>query len=742
MDKNPYLDHHFDTSPDVDSSDKKIKKKKKKSKHRTDSDNVPAVTESMDMSVAEDGPTNFFTGSQHSERYFRILETRKKLPVHGQRADILNLVRNNQITLLVGETGSGKTTQVPQFLSYEFESHRTGRMIACTQPRRVAAMSVAQRVADEMDVKLGEQVGYTIRFEDCSSDKTFLKYLTDGMLLREAMTDHLLSRYSCIILDEAHERTLATDILMGLLKEILPKRPDLKIVVMSATLDSEKFQRYFEEAPLITVPGRTFPVEIFYTAEAEKDYLEAAVRTATQIHLTEAPGDILLFLTGEEEIEDAARKIRAEVEDYEKQCGPLTVIPLYSSLPPAQQRKVFEPAAAGGRKCVIATNIAETSITIDGVVYVVDPGFSKQKVYNPRIRIESLLVSPISKASAQQRSGRAGRTKPGKCFRLYTQEAMEREMKSQTYPEILRSNLGSVVLQLKKLGIDDLVHFDFMDPPAPETLMRALELLHYLGALDDEGDLTEIGNSMSAFPLDPQLAAMLISSSKFRCPNEMVTIAAMLSVPNVFVRPHNSKESSDIAKAKFTHADGDHLTLLNVFHAYKANQEDSANWCWQNYLNARVLKSADNVRQQLSNIMNRLKFDMTASTDYQSRDYYINIRKALASGFFMQVAHLERTSHYMTIKDDQLVGLHPSTGLEHKPEWVIYNEFVLTTKHYIRTVTEVKPEWLLDIAPLYYDLDTFPACEAKRVLEKLASKRQRTNSFNGGNDKQSKKNRK
>ena len=520
----------------------------------------------------EDGPDNFFTGRAFTQKYLDILAKRRQLPVHQQRAEFLELVRNNQIVLLVGETGSGKTTQIPQFLAYDMLPQKTGKMIACTQPRRVAAMSVAQRVADEMDVKLGEQVGYTIRFEDVSGPQTVLKYMTDGMLLREAMTDPLLERYACIMLDEAHERTLATDILMGLLKEVLKKRPDLKLVVMSATLDSDKFQTYFSSAPLIKVPGRTYPVEIFYTPEPEKDYLEAAIRTALQIHVTEPQGDILLFLTGEEEIEDACRRIRADSEQYRGRCGELMVLPLYSSLPPQQQRRIFDDPPAGGRKCVIATNIAETSITIDGVVYVIDPGFSKQKVYNPRIRVESLLVSPISKASAQQRAGRAGRTKPGKCFRLYTEKAFHKDLIEQTHPEILRSNLGSVVLQMLKLGVTDLVHFDFMDPPAPETLMRALELLNYLGAIDDECQMTKTGQMMADFPLDPQLSKMLTASPQFKCPGEALSIAAMLSVPNVFIRPNDQRKEADEAKNQFAHPDGDHLTMLNVYNAYKASK--------------------------------------------------------------------------------------------------------------------------------------------------------------------------
>jgi pre-mRNA-splicing factor ATP-dependent RNA helicase DHX15/PRP43 len=381
------------------------------------------------------------------------------------------LLRGHQVVVVEGETGSGKTTQLPQFAvhsGFGVDAEGRQRLVACTQPRRVAAMSVAARVAEECDVKLGEEVGYSIRFEECSGPKTALKYLTDGMLLREAMSDPQLDRYAVVMIDEAHERTLATDVLLGLLKEVLAARPTLKLVVMSATLDAKRFQDYFDGAPLLKIPGRTFPVETFFTPAPEADYLEAAIRTVGQIHACEPPGDVLLFLTGEQEIEDACARIRADAEALSPDLGRLVVVPLYSTLPPAAQARIFSapppplvPGGKPGRKVVVSTNIAETSLTIDGVVYVVDPGFSKQKVYNPRTRVESLLVSPISRASAEQRKGRAGRTRPGKCFRLYTEKSFK-ELQGQTYPEILRSELSSTILTLKKLGIDDLVHFDFM----------------------------------------------------------------------------------------------------------------------------------------------------------------------------------------------------------------------------------------------------------------------------------------
>ncbi|KAI9188796.1 DEAH-box ATP-dependent RNA helicase prp43 [Blastocladiella emersonii ATCC 22665] len=691
----------------------------------------------------EDGATNPFTGRPHTQKYKDILKKRRELPVSNQRAEFLELVQNNQIVVFVGETGSGKTTQIPQYLVWDLLPHVEGKMIACTQPRRVAAMSVAKRVADEMDVRVGEEVGYSIRFEDCTSNKTFLKYMTDGMLLREAMADHDLSRYSAIILDEAHERTVQTDILMGLLKELVKRRPDLKLIVMSATLDAEKFQAYFHDAPLLTVPGRTFPVEVFYTPQPEPDYLQASIKTTLLIHHTQPPGDVLVFLTGEEEIEEACRKITMEndrVRQRDPDVGPLLVVPLYSSLPPNQQQRIFDAAPAGGRKIVVSTNIAETSLTIDGVVYVVDPGFAKQNVYNPRVRLESLLVTPISQAAARQRAGRAGRTQPGKCFRLYTEESFNTALQANTYPEMLRTNLGNIVLQLLNVGVRDLVHFDFMDPPAPETMMRALELLNFLGAISDECELTHTGKLMAEFPVDPEFGKALIVSPEYGCSSEVLTIVAMLNVPNVFLRPADRRREADAAKAEFAHKDGDHLALLNVFHQYMHGGRD-AKWCREYYLNPRTLASAANVRLQLQRVMQRVGLPV-ASGDAGTRGYYEGIRKALTAGFFMQVAKSMRSkSKYVTIKDNQEVLIHPSSCIMTNADWVMYNDYVMTSNHYIRMVTAVEPAWLLELAPKYYDLESMERgpirselAQVERVLAVTKDKAKKDGKKTGGND--------
>lgn len=684
----------------------------------------------MDTGIPVDG-INPWNGAPYSPRWYTILQQRKNLPIWNEKHKFLDILRDNQCVVLVGETGSGKTTQIPQFCIEEYG--KPGKMVACTQPRRVAAMSVAKRVSEEMDVKLGEQCGYNIRFEDMTSRNTVMKYMTDGMLLREAMSDPQLSRYSVVILDEAHERTVSTDVLMGLIKEILGRVKSLKVIVMSATLDSGKFVEYWN-APLIKVPGRCHPVEIFYTQEPEPDYFEAAVRTVLQIHACEGEGDILVFLTGAMEIDNCCRRIGDDVQKMMPKVGPVKVLPLYSSLPPHVQQKIFEAApppmnGKPGRKIVVSTNIAETSLTIDGIVYVVDPGFSKQKVYNPRIRVESLLVTPISKASAKQRAGRAGRTRPGKAFRLYTESAFAQELQEQTYPEILRSNLGTVVLTLKKLGIDDLVHFDLMDPPAPETLMRALELLNYLGALDEDCNVTPIGKMMSEFPVDPQLAKTLLVSPKYQCSNEMLSIVALLSVPPIFQRPSDKKQQADRAHEQFAHVEGDHLTLLNTYHAYRQNNSDNM-WCRRNFLSHRSLGSADNVRRQLSGILGRLGLEIV-SGNFSSPDFYENMQKALIEGYFTQVAHYEPSQNmYLTVKDNQCVSVHPSCTLDRKPEWVLFHEFVLTSQNFIRNCTAVQGEWLLEVASHYYDMDSFPDCGAKRALMRIQQNMQRRAAFN------------
>ncbi|XP_052733140.1 pre-mRNA-splicing factor ATP-dependent RNA helicase DEAH1 isoform X2 [Vigna angularis] len=512
-----------------------------------------------------------------------LQEERKKLPMYHYRDELLQAIHDHQVLVIVGETGSGKTTQIPQYL-HEVGYTKHG-MIACTQPRRVAAMSVAARVSQEMGVKLGHEVGYSIRFEDCTSEKTILKYMTDGMLLREFLGEPDLASYSVVMVDEAHERTLSTDILFGLVKDIARFRPDLKLLISSATLDAEKFSDYFDSAPIFRIPGRRYPVEINYTKAPEADYLDAAIVTSLQIHVTQPPGDILVFLTGQEEIETAEEILKHRTRGLGTKIAELIICPIYANLPTELQAKIFEPTPEGARKVVLATNIAETSLTIDGIKYVIDPGFVKMKSYNPRTGMESLLVTPISKASANQRAGRSGRTGPGKCFRLYTAYNFHNDLEENTVPEIQRTNLANVVLTLKSLGIHDLLNFDFMDPPPAEALLKALELLFALSALNKLGELTKVGRRMAEFPLDPMLSKMIVASENFKCSDDIISIAAMLSVGNsIFYRPKDKQVHADNARMNFhTGNVGDHIALLKVYNSWKETNY-STQWCYENYI--------------------------------------------------------------------------------------------------------------------------------------------------------------
>jgi len=624
-----------------------------------------------------------------------IQEQRESLPVFKLKTELIRAISENQVLVVIGETGSGKTTQMTQYMA-ELGLTKTG-MIGCTQPRRVAAVSVAKRVAEEYGCSLGEEVGYSIRFEDCTSKSTIIKYMTDGMLMREYLADNDLKRYSALMLDEAHERTIHTDVLFGLLKDLCRRRPDLKIIVTSATLDAEKFSSYFFQCPIFTIPGRTFPVEILYTKEPESDYLDAAMITVMQIHLSEPAGDILVFLTGQEEIDTCCETLYSRMQALGDLAPELIILPVYSALPSEIQSRIFEPAPPGARKCIVATNIAEASLTIDGIYYVVDPGFSKQKAFNAKLGMDSLVVTPISQASARQRAGRAGRTGPGKCYRLYTEMAYKTEMLPTNIPEIQRTNLGNVVLQLKAMGINDLLGFDFMDPPPVATLIGAMESLHALGALDDEGLMTRLGRKMAEFPLEPNLSKMLLLSVDLGCSDEILTITALLSVENPFFRPKDRQAQADMKKAKFHQAEGDHLTLLTVYKGWEAAKFSNP-WCFENFVQARSMKRAQDVRKQLVTIMDRYKLDIiSAGKNYKK------VCKAITAGFFTNAAKKDPQEGYRTLVDNNPVYIHPSSALFNKnPEWVIYHELVLTTKEYMRNIMVIEAKWLTELAPSFY----------------------------------------
>ncbi|KAI0903063.1 P-loop containing nucleoside triphosphate hydrolase protein [Ustulina deusta] len=639
-------------------------------------------------------------------------EQRESLPVFVFRDQLIKAVKENQILIVVGETGSGKTTQLTQYLDEAGFSNNG--MIGCTQPRRVAAMSVAKRVAEEVGCELGQEVGYTIRFEDKTSPSTRIKYMTDGMLEREILMDPDVRRYSVIMLDEAHERTISTDVLFALLKKTLKRRPDLKIIVTSATLDADKFSEYFNQCPIFTIPGRTFPVEILYSREPESDYLDAALVTIMQIHLTEPSGDILLFLTGQEEIDTSCEILYERMKALGPNVPELMICPIYSSLPTEVQSRVFEPAPPGARKVVIATNIAETSITIDGIYYVVDPGFVKQNTYDPKLGMDSLIVVPISQAQANQRAGRAGRTGPGKCFRLYTEAAYNSELLPTTPPDIQRQNLAHVILMLKAMGINDLLHFDFMDPPPTNTMLEALETLYALSALDDEGLLTRLGRKMADFPMEPALAKVLICSVDMGCSDEIMTIVAMVNMPTIFYRPKEKQTQADQKKAKFHDPHGDHLTFLNVYHGWKQSGYSSP-WCFENFIQFRSMKRAKDIRDQLLKIMQRYRHPIiSCGRDTQK------VRQALCSGFFRNAARKDPQEGYKTLVEGTPVYLHPSSALFGKQaEWVIYSTLVLTVKEYMHYTTSIEPKWLVEAAPTFFKVAPTDKLSKRKKAERI-----------------------
>lgn len=628
---------------------------------------------------------------------------RRSLPIFQARGQLLAQLRNLDSAVLIGETGSGKTTQIPQYL-YEAGIGRQG-IIGVTQPRRVAAISLATRVSDEKRTELGKLVGYTVRFEDVTSEDTRIKFLTDGMLLREAISDSLLRKYNCIILDEAHERTIHTDVLFGVVKAAQKRRKELgklplKVVVMSATMDVDLFSQYFNGAPVLYLEGRQHPIQIFYTKQPQHDYLHAALVSVFQIH-QEAPSsqDILVFLTGQEEIEAMSKTCRDIAKHLPDGCPAMLVLPLYASLPYAQQLRVFQAAPKGYRKVIISTNIAETSITITGIKYVVDTGMVKAKKYNPDSGLEVLAVQRVSKTQAWQRTGRAGREDSGVCYRLYTEEEFEKFDK-MTVPEIQRCNLAGVMLQLLAMKVPDVLTFDFMSKPSPDHIQAAIAQLDLLGALehkDDQLTLTPIGRKMAAFPLEPKFAKTILLSPKFHCTEEILTIVSLLSVDSVLYNPPARREEVQNVRKKFISSEGDHITLLNIYRTFR-NTGGNKDWCKENFVNSKNMMLVAEVRAQLREIC--LKMSMPIMS---SRGDVESVRRCLAHSLFMNTAELQPDGSYATTDSHQPVAIHPSSVLFHcKPACVVYTELLYTNKCYMRDLCVVDAEWLYEAAPEHF----------------------------------------
>ncbi|KAF9478547.1 pre-mRNA splicing factor [Pholiota conissans] len=588
-----------------------------------------------------------------------LKEQREYLPAFACREELMKVIRENQVTIVVGETGSGKTTQLAQFL-YEDGYCQYG-LVGCTQPRRVAAMSVAKRVSEEMECKLGSTVGYAIRFEDCTSSETKIKYMTDGVLLRESLNEGDLDRYTVIILDEAHERSLSTDVLMGLLRKILTRRRDLKLIVTSATMNADKFSNFYGNAPTYTIPGRTFPVEIFHSKSPCEDYVDSAVKQVLQIHLSLPPGDILVFMTGQEDIEITCQVVQERLSQLDDPA-PLAVLPIYSQMPADLQAKIFEATSDGRRKVIVATNIAETSLT--------------------GTQTSSHFVRSF-------------------CYRLYTEMAFRNEFFENTIPEIQRTNLANTVLLLKSLGVKNLLEFDFMDPPPQANILNSMYQLWVLGALDNVGDLTPVGRKMSEFPMEPSMAKMLIASVEYGCSAEMLTIVSMLSVPSVFYRPKERMEEADAAREKFNVPESDHLTLLNVFNQWKSHgfRDD---WAIRHFLHPKLLRKAREVRVQLEDIMKFQKMEIISTgTNFDV------VRKAITAGYFHQAARVKGIGEFVNIRSGLPTHLHPTSalyGLGYTPSHIVYHELILTSKEYMTQVTAIDPYWLAELGSVFYSV--------------------------------------
>ncbi|XP_054164351.1 probable ATP-dependent RNA helicase DHX35 [Oppia nitens] len=674
-----------------------------------------------------------------------IDDQRRALPVYKYRQHIEYLLEKYQTVVIVGETGCGKSTQLPQIIAKicsnwtthskavgDGQQHQQKQlMVGVTEPRRVAAVSLATRVAEEMNTELGHKVGYSIGFENCADKSaTRIKFMTEAILVNELMSDPLLSTYGAIIVDEAHERTLNTDILLALLKKIVRKRPDLRVIVSSATIEAEVMRDFFntnkstvdpskDTSAILCLDGRCHPVDIFYSEQPVADYVKVSAQTVIKIHETSSFGDILVFLTGMDEVEtcteilkDYSRGLRDKKDTKFKK---LYVLPMYASLPRSDQMRVFEMFPKSVRKVIVATNIAETSITISGIRFVIDSGFVKLRVYNPHTCTDSLMIVPTSQASAQQRAGRAGRERAGNAYRLYTEQAFTESLATYTVPEIQRSCLALTILQLKALGINNLAKFEFISSPPERHVVAALDLLYALGALNDSGGLTDpLGLRMAEFPLHPMFTKMLFASQQFGCSEEALTICAVLQVQSVFQQPPGGQRAIQARRSKhqLSVEEGDLITYLNVYNQFlKADKVKS--WADRHFLNYRVLLRAVEVRHRLASLMNRFRIRLKSSSDVDS------VRRAIVCGFFANSAYYHPTGVYRTIRGDHELHLHPTSVLytmSRPPKHVVFHEVLHTSQQFMRDVTPIQPNWLTELAPHYYQCGTDREIQESRLL--------------------------
>ncbi len=623
------------------------------------------------------------------------------LPIHAVRSEIIETLEQHQVVILLGETGSGKTTKMPQFL-YQAGYTQHG-MIGITEPRRIAATSVARYVAQEFRTQIGDLVGYHVRFDAQSADGTAIKFMTDGILLQEIQHDPNLSKYSVLMIDEAHERSQATDFLLGLLKDLLKRRPDLRVIVASATIDAERFSEYFNQAPIIRVSGRTHSVDIKYLESDVEPYddsgfftmepiIDVIAERIISIHRTEGPGDILVFMPGNEDIKAVIERV--EIHEFSN----LVTLPVYGGISAEEQDRIFM-SYPDKRKVIVATNIAETSITIDGIVYVVDCGYIKQIHFHPANSLQSLDIVQHSQSGCNQRAGRAGRTGPGICHRMYT-EANFNSRRPFTEPEILRASLANVVLTMESIGIANIEGFEFLDAPCPEAFHEAYETLITLGAIaSDKTGITELGRQMAQLPLEPRMSRMLLEAKKHNCITEVATVAAFLSVHYVFNRPKGKEGEADQAHKRFQDDQSDALRYLSVWRSYVASGY-STSWCIENFLSIRSLLQIKHIREQLLNLLERSGIHLSTTTDRT-----LILRSVTAGLIYSLFQHASKHIYKGAFREIREVDffIHPSSGLFPKRKedmpLIVAAEVLRTTSSFLRCCTKVEIAWLQELVP-------------------------------------------
>ncbi len=624
------------------------------------------------------------------------IEYPEQLPVSQNSAEIAKAIKDNQVVIIAGETGSGKTTQIPKIclaLGRGIEGY-----IGHTQPRRIAARTVANRIADELQTKLGEQVGYKVRFTDQVSENTYIKLMTDGILLAEMQRDRLLRQYDTIIIDEAHERSLNIDFILGYLRQILPKRPDLKIIITSATIDPEKFSKHFNNAPIIEVSGRTYPVEILYNPldEQDNDYVSGIINAVEQ--LDDLPlGDILVFLNGEREIRDVAYALEKE------NLRNTQILPLFSRLGISEQNKIFAPHR--GRNIVLATNVAETSLTVPGIRYVIDPGTARISRYSYRTKVQRLPIEPISQASANQRSGRCGRVAAGVCIRLYSEDDFLTRPEF-TDPEILRTNLATVILQMLALGLGEIQQFPFLQAPDNRNINDGMRLLEELAAIKSATEttpsLTNTGRNLAKFPIDPRLAKMLLTANDFGCSQQVAIIVAALSIQDPRERPMEKQQAADEAHNRFKDKQSDYISLLNLYHYIQSKQQELSHnqfrqLCKKEYLSYMRIREWQDIFSQLKQIFIENKWSW-AKYDSENDSNYDILHQAILSGLLSHVGNLDENREYKGARGTKFF-IFPGSGLAKKtPKWLMATELVETSRLFARMCGKIEPDWLESLA--------------------------------------------